>query len=99
MTDKNDASANLQMFYLLRAFSDDVWIMTVAGVLTTTIVMLTLEGRHGRSSFAEFSKKGLWAQIEHGLYLSMLGLSEHDFFTAGAPITLQRLATWRIALI
>ena len=47
--------------------------------------MTAFERKHGRSNFAQHRENGLAHEVFHGLYLSALGLSEHDFFQSVTP--------------
>ena len=78
-------SFTTQMFRLLTAFDSNVWMLTVLSVLVSGPLMTFLERGHGRSDFAAHRRDGSMHQVGQGLYLSAMGLSEHDFFTSVTP--------------
>jgi len=80
-----EASFATQMFRLLTAFDSNVWLLTVLSVIVSGPLMTFLERSHGRSDFVQHRKDGTVYQMGQGLYLSAMGLSEHDFFTSVTP--------------
>ena len=74
-----------QMFRLLTAFDNNVWLLTVASILVSGPLMTFFESGHGRSDFSLHRKEGVLHQVGQGMYLSAMGLSEHAFFTSVTP--------------